>query len=245
MKSLKIAFAPKSELILPLAHFDILQGLFYKLLSYDKEVADLVHEGRMHAGSGYKYCCFTDIDGKRRVDGRNLIFRGMLEWQIRAMDDSIIDTIYSALRSNRVFSIADTECDVVKLEVSRQEIYSGQVTVTMDTPLTLYTTDADGYNHFRGPSDEDFRTLAERNLKNKYKEYYGLLTAPEIAFRPVCAEECRKCVTKFKGIYITGYYGTYEIESTPDVVNLAYYAGIGSKNTQGFGTVRSIKGETL
>lgn len=245
MKSLKISFLPKHKLILPLAHFDILQGLFYKLLSQDKELADAVHEGKLHPESRYKYCCFTDIDGVRKVEGRQLIYSGVLEWQIRSMDDIIIDAISMRLKDRCMFSLADTECDVIRLEVSQQEVLCGHVICTMDTPVALYTTDSNGHNLFRGPADEDFSALMERNLENKFREYYDQPAAPGIKIRPVRAEACRKCVTRFKGIYITAYYGSYEIKAAPDVLNLAYYAGIGSKNTQGFGTIRSMEGESI
>ena len=242
MKSVRITFKPRSELILPLAHFDILQGLFYKLLSYDTQLASKVHsgEGRMRR---YKFCCFTDISGRRIVEGKSLVFSDHLQWEIRSMDDSVAETIAAGLKENRRFKLADIVCEVEKLAVCQSEFFGTRMIFAMDTPVVLYTTAEDGHNFFRSPADEDFCEMAEKNLISKFREYYDTPIALPVSFRPARVSERDKCVTRFMGTYITGYYGLYELEAQTEMINLAYYSGIGSKNTQGFGTIKQIRGE--
>jgi len=48
-------------------------------------------------------------------------------------------------------------------------------------------------------------------------------------------------VTVFKGTRITAWNGIYEIVCPPDYLKFLYDAGIGAKNSQGFGMFESVE----
>ena len=47
-------------------------------------------------------------------------------------------------------------------------------------------------------------------------------------------------VTTFKGTYITGWQGYYHLEGSNELINFLYYAGLGDRNSQGFGMFKII-----
>ncbi len=48
-------------------------------------------------------------------------------------------------------------------------------------------------------------------------------------------------ILNFKGFWITGWTGLYEVNLPEPYFRLAYDAGFGSKNAQGFGMVRVLE----
>jgi len=45
---------------------------------------------------------------------------------------------------------------------------------------------------------------------------------------------------KYKNVYVKGWMGIYDVETTPELLELAYYTGLGAKNSQGFGCFEII-----
>ena len=59
--------------------------------------------------------------------------------------------------------------------------------------------------------------------------------APELLLRP--GGGFRKTVTRYKGIWVTGWRGDIVVKAPPAALELLYNAGLGEKNAQGFGFV--------
>ena len=45
----------------------------------------------------------------------------------------------------------------------------------------------------------------------------------------------KKLVTRYKGILITAWYGTYQLTGERKYLDFLYQTGLGAKNAQGFG----------
>ena len=245
MKTLTIHFEAEEILRLPLAKFDLLQGVFYQLVrSGNSELAAALHDAA--GGRQFKRFCFTDLHGRGSVREKTVSFSGPLSWEIRSMDDAVIDAIYEALCRNGRFEIHKTPCRVIFLreQSSRALFGAGIMLVSMDTPITVYETAEDGRRTFLAPTDEGFYTAVENNLRRKYQAIYGREPDSGIEFRRKPDADFRKCVTFYSGAPVTAYYGSFLLTAPGDVCDIAYYCGIGAKNSQGFGTIRFLKRQT-
>ena len=60
---------------------------------------------------------------------------------------------------------------------------------------------------------------------------------------PVKVQDRDKCVTKYKGFYITGWCGEYVLKGERKYLDFLYQTGIGSKNAQGFGMFDIVGGQ--
>jgi CRISPR-associated endoribonuclease Cas6 len=113
--------------------------------------------------------------------------------------------------------------------------FTDSVDIMMMTPLCVYTTHSNGNRRFYSPENEEFCQSVEKNLISKYEAFYGYKPCGAVSLEPVAVVPEDKCVTKYKGWYITGYRGQYRLSAPPDVIDFAYHTGLGVKNSAGFG----------
>ena len=59
-------------------------------------------------------------------------------------------------------------------------------------------------------------------------------------FRISGDEDYRKCVTLYKGIWITGYTGIFNITSGAELKNFIYDVGLGEKSSGGMGFIEEV-----
>ena len=239
MKSLKIHFEPEDVLILPLAKNEILQGLFYRLLSGNEVLSAQIHNMDPAHGRQLKMFCFSDINGRYRVKDGKIIYTGELSWEIRSIYDEIIDAISCTLIENRRFHINRTPCAVTGLcEQARHTLVGGTVQVSTNTPITVYQTNFEKYREYFTPEDGRFYLAVENNLRTKYKILFGEPCREGIGFAKQPGRETKKCVTRYAGAPITGFYGDFTLSAPAPIIDIAYYCGIGAKNSQGFGAIQ-------
>ena len=141
MKILNLRLRPSEVLVLPFAHMDILQGVVYKMLSFDSQLSEEIHNKQLYNRRAYKYFCFSDIKGKYHINNKRLFFHDCVDWKIRSADDRIIDTIYDYVSSNACIEIYGTQCRVSSVSISQKTlcIYSSVHHLTIQSALLLQT----------------------------------------------------------------------------------------------------------
>ena len=91
--------------------------------------------------------------------------------------------------------------------------------------------------NYYSPWQKAFVDIVHNNLLDKYDLIYGQrLPNSEFSLLPNGSQEskCKKII-EYKGTYIVAYSGIYWLKANPDLIKVAYDAGLGSKNAQGFG----------
>ena len=234
MNIIRITFMPKNELRLPYAHFRILQGFFYRLLSFDERVSGETHNKKDGAADAIKLFSFSDIIGKYVNDGKRLIYRDRFVFEIRSVDTCIINTLKSHVESQKEYVINGCDCVAESFSVQEAPELPAGCVYRMNTPITVYKTQ-DGFRKHYSPHDAEFCQLIETNLRRKYARVYGDDYGGEFCLSCVNPDGCRKCVTKFKEEYVTAYYGDFVLVADEKMQRIAYLCGLGGKNSQGFG----------
>ncbi len=237
MKIIRFVFKPKSALVLPFAHFQVLQGLVYKMLSENPSLSEEVHNKKYDGTKPFKFFCFTDINGRYRINGRSLLYSDCFSWEIRSADLRIIDAIRSYVLHNRCLEIEHTQCEVVSLEVVEKHFFDNKLSVVMNTPAVVCETDETGFTVYHSPFEAGFTEKITSNIVNKYSAFYDESPENGIRISSVAPKEKNKCVTRYKNTIITAWYGEFVIEADSEVIEFVYHTGIGSKNSMGFGTV--------
>lgn len=130
--------------------------------------------------------------------------------------------------------VKGTKCRLIGMERAERISLTDSVDITMITLLCVYTTSQSGKRRFFSPEDEEFCRSAEKNLISKYEAFYGHPTDGAIRLEPLAVSPGDKCVTKYKGWYVTGYRGQYRLSAPPEVIDFAYHTGLGVKNSAGF-----------
>ena len=239
MKAIKLVLEPDGVLKLPFAHFEILQGIVYKLIASNIELADEIHNIEGSEKKQFKFFCFTDLKGKYIIKDKNLCYQNRVAWEIRSCDDRIIDAIRNSLDTTDDILINNQKCRIVLYKESTHTYKTGTEIVKMDTPMVYYITDREtGYSTYYNPLDREFLIGIVSNIKRKYKSFYDKETDCDIKIEIVKVSQKDKCVTKYKESMITAYYGIYKITASPEIMNFVYYTGLGAKNSMGFGSIK-------
>ena len=136
------------------------------------------------------------------------------------------------LDKNKVFI---EEIKVLK----RPEFKEKRIKIKMLSPLTVYSTFESSdkkKTYYYSPQESEFSQLLKENLKKKYKLVFGeekdfffRITPFKLDFKK------DKKIIIYKGTVIKAWMGSYILESEPKILELSYYTGLGTKNSQGFG----------
>lgn len=243
MTEITIFLKPMESIALPVGKNAVLQGLFYNLLSGDSELSDALHNMQGNHKPTYKFFCFGNLHGKYSYSEHTgkIIYTDPLQWTVRSAADEIIQTIAAELEKRGNVRLGRFECAVSSFEISMRRFFRNELSFRMDMPMAIYQQTRENEKRiFLTPEDERFYEIAENNLVKKFKMLYGTESAPPVRLIPLHTGQSDKTVVKYKGGYITAWGGEYMLESSPDMLELAYYSGIGAKNPQGFGTIEII-----
>ena len=240
MKMMNLRLRLSETLVLPLAHMDILQGVVYKMLSFDPTLSEQIHDKQMYDSRAYKYFCFSDINGRYHIKNKRLFFNDGVEWEIRAADDRIIDTIYHYIICNERIEIDGTDCTVSSVNISQQKFLHTECVFTAVTPIIASEILNTGYTMYYNPFQPEFSQKITGNIINKYRSFYGIPPEGGILFQPVRPDDKNKCVTKYKNLIINAWYGDYLVKAERAVLDFIYHTGLGRRNAAGFGTISEI-----
>ena len=125
------------------------------------------------------------------------------------------------------------------MEVSDTPINQDKLKIRMLSPITIYSTlsKANGgkKTYYYSPFENEFSQLISENAKKKFKAFYGKEPNGEIQLISLNVNKSNERIIFYKGTVIKGWMGIYEVSGDPELIKLTYDAGLGGKNSQGFG----------
>jgi CRISPR-associated endoribonuclease Cas6 len=149
------------------------------------------------------------------------------------------------LREGRV-RLGEVFLEVREVKVRDTVVRTREITVRMLSPVVAYSTVPVGtgsYTYYYSPFEPRFRELILANLAKKYLLVFGRPadeTGFEIAPERVGPADLK--IVNYKDTVIKGWMGTYRLTGDPQLLEIALSAGLGAKNSQGFGCCE-IRGE--
>ena len=236
---LVIKHKTNGELRLPINYHHILQSMIYRNVAEEVKYGNFMHnEGYAYENRRFKLFTFGPIKGKYRIEGRDIIFLEDMTYEIRSVDDYFLKILKSNIEQNGL-TYMKQHIDEVSVEIKDITIETDELMIELISPIVQYRTDEEtGKTHYFSPCEEEFELAINQNFKKKYKAYYGI--EPDSDIRLVVREVSirDKYVTKYKGFYITGWKGKYSLYGKRKYLDFLYQAGLGAKNSQGFGMFR-------
>lgn len=232
----KITMVSDHEINLPFSYNSIVQAVLYSCIDnkvYDKGTGDRT----------YKLLSFSSISNKPVFidkEHKRFVFPNEIGFYVSSIDNSFFDFLMkSKTDETEGLNLGGNKVSIARVDVIKQETFSGG-TVKALSPITVYSTfekpDGGKVVHYYSPYDSEFEELIRKNLINKYKSYYG--EEPEDANFTIKPEGriIEKMIT-FKGLLVRGYSGMFNISGSPELINMGFCAGLGSKSSQGFGLI--------
>lgn len=235
MKSVVLRIEPRRDLILPFSHFHALQGLVYELLSYDPTLSAELHNKRNGNTDELKLFCFSELRGRHSVVDRKLVFPGPFFFEVRSAEDIIVDTIAERVMQDSAIMVDGCVCRVSGMRTDSISFNTCSLDLHANTPITVYRTDADKRRIYYSPAESEFYEIVSNNLAKKYRLLYGREYEGEFSFSCLDPARCKKVVARYKGDFINAFLGDYRLEASGEMLDVAYYCGLGGKNSMGFG----------
>uniref|UniRef100_A0A7C3J6Y4 CRISPR-associated endoribonuclease n=1 Tax=candidate division WOR-3 bacterium TaxID=2052148 RepID=A0A7C3J6Y4_UNCW3 len=239
----------KNNITLPVHYNYLLQGFIYDHLS--DFLRDKIHnEGYNFEKKIFRFFTFSKIFGKFDIVENNIIFNREIYFWISSPINDILNSFASHLIKQKNLKIGSEYLNLVSIEVPLEKKIKEDFNIKTLSPITTYTT-LYGLNnkkktYFYSPFEKEFSDFLEKNIKDKYFAFYGQKgeeNADDLKFeiKPLYVSKRNEHVIIYKKTVIKAWSGIYTIKGSPSLLKLAYEAGIGSKNSQGFGMIEEYE----
>ena len=229
-------------LVVPLHYNQLLQGFLYHHL--EAVWAERVHtQGWPDGARRFRLFVFSRLQGRFwRLDGARLAFPGPVRWSVASPVEPLLESLALHLVRARRLRLGASEVRLNSAEVALPPPYQRPVRLKALSPITVYSTlttpDGRKKTYYYAPHEAEFGRLVIENLRRKIRAWTGEDVPPEGAtLRPVKVSNRNLVVARYKGTIIKGWTGIYELDAPEPYFRMALDAGLGAKNSQGFGFV--------
>jgi CRISPR-associated endoribonuclease Cas6 len=243
---ISISFVTENGLILPLSYNYAVQSLILRHI--DEKLGQFLHDkGYMLGKRSFKMFTFSRILGKVKFLLSQKQFK--IGSPFKIVISSPIKEFIQSLAENLVktdgVTLAGTRVYLESINVYLMPKLNEETFIEMLSPVTVYSTlktpEGKKKTYYYTPFEADFSRLICENLRKKYKALYGKdANSLAITIEPVKVSKKSLVIVNYKGTVIKGWLGRYKITGSPELIALAYDAGLGSKNSQGFGCFEVI-----
>ncbi|HKM39097.1 MAG TPA: CRISPR-associated endoribonuclease Cas6 [bacterium] len=234
------------KVIVPLHYNKALQGLLYHQL---RTAFPKVHEGGWESsGRVFRMFVFSRLMGRiEKIQDKEIHFQAPVRFFVASPNSEVIEVLADGFLKTAVIRLGDAMLELEKLSVCKTpDLTGGQVLCRAMSPVTVYSTvkTADGRKktYYYHPQEAEFAQLVENNLRKKAQA----LEIPDVDQRPICLQSARVQAKDQKVVFygrtvVKGWLGRFHLSGDPTMLKLALNAGIGAKNSQGFGMLQLIK----
>lgn len=217
---------------LPISYQALIHGLIYHLLQENQQLAD-IHNVSNQARV-YKGFTFGRLNGSYTLQERRITFDDIVQLEIRSIHEKLIRTLSDGLRSQQQIRLGSATFDILSVKEEDFHLHADRAEIIICSPIVAYITHEQKKTVYLSPDDPRFFNALVRNAERKWHQFFG--DAPfALTIKPCFEHLPPKVFTHFKQTYITGWTGRYLLEGTPEIIDMLYQVGLGSKNSEGFG----------
>jgi CRISPR-associated endoribonuclease Cas6 len=211
----------------------------------DDEISKFLHnEGFVYGKRKFKLFTFSKVIGKViKKQSDKLVFRPNIRVYFASPIASIIDASLNSFIKKREFDLYGNNLVLNSVEIINPEVSEEKVVLRCLSPITAYRTDVNTKKYvYFNPNQKEFYDVLKANLLKKYEIVYEKPYAGKLDIYPIEIRDTYKKKIVYKGkLLIEAWEGTYGMEAEKDMIKLALEAGLGPRNSQGFGMVEVIE----
>ena len=246
-----ICLISKNRITIKQSYNNIIQGLIYNFL--DKIDATWLHDhGFESSGRKFKLFVFSGIREIGRVNrtDKTFEFSNRISFYLSSPVDWILTQFAGNIFKTQNFNFGNNIVSIESVGVMKKpKIDRLPLIIKAITPIEVHSTitkpDGKKLTYYYNPFEYKFSSLINDNLKKKWKAFYKYEPTGDISIKPLFKgnknERIRYFVNGGKKTVIKGWQGIYEIDGNKEMIKFAYDAGLGSRNSQGFGMVETMR----
>lgn len=240
---LTVIFQSNVTVHLPVQYNHLVQGLIYHGME-NPLLRQYLHEhGFPFEKRRFKLFTFSRLMGQKasyHQEKGQLALTPPLRLVICSPIPFILQELGTGFLRRGHVRLGQAQLEVSQIDVADPRINSERVEVRMLSPLTVYSTLPSGngrsYTYYYSPFEPRFGELLNANLSKKYKLVHGKpTTADNFTIEPLAVTGKDLKVTRYKNFVVKGWMGDYVLRGDPALLQIALNAGLGAKNSQGYG----------
>lgn len=239
------------SLQVPVQYNHLLQGLIYANL--DRALSEWLHEkGHAYGERRFKLFTFSRLFGERGAKNGRVEFCGPVHFYLSSVDSEVLGSFAEHLLTKPAVRLGSARCRVTEVGVEPEPRIdpAKPVIVKALSPITAYSTlqtpDGKKKTYYYAPQEKEWGESLVSNIARKAKALEWSADVDEdlkgAYVKPRKVGKTDQQILNFKGFWIKGWTGLYEVKLPEPYFRLAYDAGFGAKNSQGFGMVKKLDG---
>ncbi|MEG6615201.1 CRISPR-associated endoribonuclease Cas6 [Peptococcaceae bacterium 1198_IL3148] len=229
------------QILLPIHYNHYIQAAIYNNIS--SELARFLHErGYIYKNRSFKFFTFSRLLGKYKINNldKTITFYPPLKLYIASPIPEFCTSIMNCILGEGKIRIYDVWVEVNNISVDKPTIESDSAILNIISPVVTYSTfnkpSGGKYTCYYQPGEKQFASQIEENLRKKYIAYYNR-PAPTEKINIELLNKPHMNITTYKNTVIKGYSCKIKLYGPRELLQVAVDAGLGAKNSQGFGCV--------
>jgi CRISPR-associated endoribonuclease Cas6 len=218
----------------------------------DDALSNWVHNEGLQVGKrSFKFFTFSRLLGEYRLNGESIEFSGPVRLHISSVHEQILQSLVEHFLREPAVRLGKELCEVQSIEVEALPPISRPTVVRTLSPITTYSTltTAEGRKktYYYSPFEREWEEQLLSNLRRKAQalgwsqSQLENLARSQAHIRPIRVHNRDFKIMKYRDTVIKVWTGIYELDLPEPFFLLAYDAGLGAKNSQGFGMVEILE----
>lgn len=243
---IKLSFKSDEDIILPAHYNHMLQGFIYA--NMDDKLSDFLHnQGYTYRERKFKLFTFSNILNRAEKAGNVLKFGKNISFIISSPSEDFCKSIADSMMKNDYLFLGQSRLRADQIEIKDSIIDKEEIVVQTLSPIvvysTLYRVDGSKYTCYFTPGEPDYERIITENLIKKCmarskSNNNDFEECEYISIRPIGG--FRNNLIIYKDFIIKGVSGRFILKGDRRLLQMALEAGLGSKNSQGFGCIIRI-----
>jgi len=234
------------SLRLPQHYNYLVQGFIYNNLG--PELASFLHgRGYISGVRSFKLFAFSRLAGLFKIDKEKgeIIFPQEVSLVVSSPSVEFCTSLLNCLLSNGSIYLGMSNAEITGIKVEKPEVEGEAISLKVLSPIVTYSTflkpDGGKYTCYFQPGEKEFALQIGENLRKKYQAFYNQ-PAPTGEVEVKLRGTPKMNLVSYKGIVIRGYSCRLQLSGPRELLQMGLEAGLGAKNSQGFGCVE-VAGE--
>jgi CRISPR-associated endoribonuclease Cas6 len=240
---------------LPLNYQYELSSFIYRAIAQaDSEYASWLHEnGFKLYGRPFKLFTFSNLlIPQYRIEkeaGRIRIESDRIEWLVSFLPEASTEKFVFGLFSEQLFRIGDkksvVQFRIEKIEALPSPVFEPEMAFRTLSPVCIpLKKEGERYPEYISPDRPEAPSIVLNNLLNKYHTFYGKPYEGNLDFSFQVMNQPKAKLIRIKtGMpeesFIRGFSFDFRMKTTEELMKVMYEAGLGEKNSMGFGMVET------
>ncbi|MEM0506205.1 MAG: CRISPR-associated endoribonuclease Cas6 [Thermosphaera sp.] len=193
----------------------------------------------------FKLFTFSRLQGNYILDRAEIVFKPPVKLCISSPVERFVREVANGFLSSGNVNLYGKELRVASIEFPERAQIGDKVLCRTLSPITVYSTlsmgDGRKKTYYYSPLEEEFSEIISKNLVKKVQAITGKEGKGLVNIRPKHGSKLREYICMFKGTVIKCWSGVYVLEGCRELIEMGYEAGLGSKNSLGFGMVEVVE----